>query len=292
MSKHATLYSVLLFSLAGCVQLYKPLEPQTQARIKQFKVENIVTQDELIIRAQSPGVAAAAGGGLIPALIDSAIASKRQDEIHELSSPFYKGVDTFDVRSYIANESEKLKELCPDKIESSITTPLALNSERRLKMQSRLTPDQAFLAFSTDFTFTPDYKRLFMMVTATLWLKESDSEPAYQNRLIYESNPQGNGLLDSTSKWGADSAKAYKTAITMGFNDILRLLAIDLKCQSEANNTSKKAVQASSSSLLLPYNVAFLNSPIKIEGQVISETTDRVLLRSPAGFLYSLPIAQ
>jgi len=287
------LYAVSLFILSGCIQLNKPLDSQTQVRIKQISFENIVIQDELIVRAQSPGISGAVAGGLIPALIDSSIESKRQEEFHELMSPFYKGTVNFDARAAIALTSEKIKTLCPHTISGTKTTPLALNSDRKIKIQSGLSQNQAFLSLATDYSFSPDFKHLTISALALLWIKESDMEPAYRNILTYVSKPLGNGLKDSTEKWGANFANTYKSTLEMGFGDILLMLAMDLKCIPETPAENSKTAHGHIPASPLPIVSSVTQKPPTImSGKLLSESPDRVLVRNSNGFLWSLPRAQ
>ena len=66
-----------LLPLGGSIAIpqYVPLEARNEAAIKDIRLMSVVHQDEIYLSAASPGVTAAAGGGLIASLVESQIAN-------------------------------------------------------------------------------------------------------------------------------------------------------------------------------------------------------------------------
>lgn len=271
--------------LTGCVELHKPLSPEALARINKIDVRNMVVQDEMVIRAQSPGVAAAAGGGLIPALIDSAIAKSRQNEIDQLVASFYESAGNYDARATLATAANKLRQLCEQKVNQVVTTPRVMTQDERIELLAAMGKSNGLLNIQTEYTFSPDFQRLLMIARAQLWANDgSSNEPSYQNVLTYESKPLGAGLLYSIQAWSKDAAHPYKSTLEEAHSEVMRMIALDLKC---ADDKPKREAGGAIHITPMPFNYLLVQT--QLTGTVLEENAERMILRNKAGILYSIP---
>src|SRR4051812_45088997 len=99
MLRKLTIAGSLAILLSACASPPRiALTPDVRQQISDVKAQAVVWQDELIVRAEAPGVSAALGGGLLGAMIDSHIIEGRQNAVQGAIDPFYASIDDLDFR--------------------------------------------------------------------------------------------------------------------------------------------------------------------------------------------------
>lgn len=67
--------------LAACAPFHRSIGAAERAKLPEVDVRVVVAQESFMFSAQPPGAAAALGGGMIGALIDSSVQQARQKEM-------------------------------------------------------------------------------------------------------------------------------------------------------------------------------------------------------------------
>jgi hypothetical protein len=240
----------------------------------------MVIQDEVIAKADPSVYGAAAGGGLIPALIDGAITRARQEHLQTAMNSFYETVDDYDFRArYWPQLKTQLQQHYPLKITEIVTTPRSLTNKSFQSMRQTLSADEAYLLLITDYSFSTDLRSLNVSTTAQLWDKAAE-KPLYKNRVNYQSEPLGDGNEKSALAWSEDHGKLFMAKLDEGIRETLAMLSLDV---SDTPSAKSEKIDAK-------YNFG-ANAPSSkksMQGDLLERHGDRVVIRDSVGFLYSI----
>jgi|CXWL01.1.fsa_nt_gi hypothetical protein len=285
--KFRLLFALALAPLAGCIAIpaYVPLDPAVQGSLKDMRVTSAIPQDEVYLSAASPGVVAAAGGGLIAALIESNIAKGRQEEIQGIIEPFYAAVDDVDFRAmFWAALLPELQKLHGGRIAELKTTAAALSFRERFQhLPGSLPPGRSFMYLGTQYQFSPDFSRLSVSTTIDLW-RGGDKEPLYSNIFNYQSAPVAAAGAGAIKLWSADGGRLYRSLLAEGAGETAKMLRLDaahprFKGADQGLPGGARSLEARKASPGLP----------AVSGPVLDEQPTRVVVRNTDGRLYSLP---
>lgn len=281
---------VLLLLLTGCVAMpkYVALSPETKSGLGEVRATSFVVQDEIIVVAQPSGVAAAVGGGLIAALIDSSIAKGRQAEIQSRIEPFYDAVDDFDFRrEFWITLVPYLQRSYPVKVADVKTAMMAMTRVDHDKVLAGLPAGKGFMLIGTGYRFTPDYTRLTMLTGVDIWSggrKEAPQEPVYSNLFVYQSAPLAAADGDPLQQWGANAGRLYRERVKEGIAETVRMFALDMehpRFSDRQNDAGAKAITVR--------QVNDFGATLEVTGSVLYEDASRVTVRNSDGRLLSLP---
>jgi hypothetical protein len=279
--------ALALVSLAGCIAMpaYVPLDPGVQRGLKDMRITSAIAQDEIYLSAASPGVTAAAGGGLLAAVIESQIAKGRQDEIQAIVEPFYAAIDDVDFRrTFWAAVVPELQRLYAGRIAELKTTAAPLSMRERLMvLPGSLPAGRTFMYLGTQYLFSPDFSRVNVSTTVDLW-RGGDKEPLYSNVFVYQSAPvaaTGNGAI---KLWSADGGILYRALVAEGAAETAKMLRLDaahprVKGVDQGLPKGAPSMDARKASPGFP----------AVSGPLLDNRPSRVVVRNTDGRLYSLP---
>lgn len=272
--------------LAGCIAMpqYVPLEPGVQSSLKEVRVVSAISQDEIFLSAANPGVAQAAGGGLIAALIDSQIAKGRQDEIQKIIDPFYVAVDDVDFRKmYWDAVLPELQKIHAGRIAEIKTTAAVISYTERGKLLGALPAGKAFMYMATRYSFTPDFSRLNVITSIDLW-RGGQPEPAYSNVFYYQSAPVTDKGASAIALWGKDAGSLYRSVLAESVAETAKMLRLD----AEHPRIKGADQRLPGSSRTIEARKAGPEGPA-VTGPALEELPARVVVRNTDGRLHSLP---
>jgi hypothetical protein len=275
-----------LLPLAGCIAIpqYVPLEPRNEAAIKEIRLVSAIHQDEIYLSAASPGVTAAAGGGLIAAVIESQIARSRQDEIQAIVNPFYATIDDVDFRkAFWPAVLPEFQKLHGAKIVETRTTAAILPLMERNKMATTLAAGKGLLYLQTRYSFTPDFAALEIVTSADLWVG-GQQDMAYSQVFTYQSADIGRTGRDAIALWGNDGGKQFRASLSEGIAETARMIRLDaahprIKGMDQKMPGSDRSVEVRKAGPRGP----------AVTGPLLAQQPGRVVARNTDGRLFSLP---
>lgn len=269
----------LLLSACGSMPSRIALDPTTKHKIKEVNIINVLSQDEVIVRAESFGATMALGGGLIGAIIDSKVAEGRQNTIQETIAPFYAAVDSYDFRTHfersLGNSLLNNAAIKFSQIESTGLIPLLQDMSART---NKLKADSGQMYIRTSYTFTSDFTRINVDTYVELRVPGSET-PVFKNNFFYQSKTAGTGGADSIKIWSDKMGETYRATMNEATEEITKMLQLDL------------AASATDPQPLQPIVIAKIDGATKnnISGNLLASSADRKILRNNQGNVYSLP---
>jgi len=255
-------------------------EPGTRQALTEVKVLSILSQDEIVVRADPVGVAPALGGGLIGAIIDSKIGEIRQNTLQETLAPFYAAIDDYDFRTHFERTLESTLAGNPLVKFSPLerrTLPLLLkDSTARI---ATLQAKSGQMLVHTIYAFTVDFTRLNVITYAEIKVPGSEA-PVFMNTYFYQSRPIGAGGSDSIKHWSNSKGKEYRTTLDEAAQEMSRMLQADLAAGATDSPGSASASMEKIDGVLKQI----------ISGPVLASSTSRKIIRHSTGEIYSLPL--
>jgi hypothetical protein len=267
-------------SACGSIPTRIALAPVTKQKLTEFQVVSVIPQDEIVLRAISPGAGVALGGGLIGAIIDSKVGESRQTVLQEAIAPFYASVDDFDFRAvYKQAMTTSLADAAAVKI-GAVRHASLLLSNADVSARSKLLPaDQGFLFMLTSYTFTPDYR--FLTVSSYAQISTAASEtPVFMNRYSYVSAALGDGGSASLAAWGSGNGARYRAVANEAAEQLMAMLKLDLA----SGATDAAGLRQ------IPFLAAGAIAPATPpQVPVLQALQARAIVRTADGNLHSLP---
>lgn len=273
----------LLSACAGVV--HKPLSDTSRNGIKYVEMRVVVLQEGPIFSARPPGVAAAAGGGLIPALIDASVQKSRQEAMVGKVSTILEAVHDYDFRGeYAASLNAELQNGFPLKVGKLSIVPSSLSHESANALIAATKGGSGLLQLITYYELEPNLSAMTIRTSASLW-SEGNQEKAYSNHLIFQANSGSLDLDRNVELWSAEGGLRLRGQFLKGIRETLKMLVLDLGTK-ELPETQKSATKPSSNDKFA-FHMAGL--PQQLEGSLIASEEGRVIFRDKAGALFSLP---
>jgi hypothetical protein len=215
---------------AGCGPVvHVPLKAEDAGKIRGTLVRAIIVQDGIRAGVQPSNVSAAAGGGLLPGLIDVGVDAHRTSRANKLMEPIRKELAGYDFRAQFA---EALGRTAPRltrlKVSQATTTAAPLPAKDPVVFWKDVAED-ALLTLTTNYDLSMSFNSLIVTTVATLSLRGRD-EPIYRGRYLYHSPPIGafNEPEESARAWAADGAAALRAALAESITETMKMLALDL----------------------------------------------------------------
>jgi hypothetical protein len=275
------LVSITLLLGACAAPMRVSLTPEHRSKFTELKAHVVVVQDEVVAAVQPSNVSLATGGGLIGAMVDSAITNKRVKESQQVLGPFYASIEDVDYRKEF-NETIK-RELAnyPIKVGQVDTTPRALTDAQLTQLRETLPPGQALLIISPRYFLTMDFRNLDAEAVVSMWVKGGEAnKPVQRGVLYYQSQPVGPGGKESIVQWGAQNAALFRSTLRESMSEMVRLIMLDMEVAAEPSAKPEE---------LKTYAFNTGVSQGEIKGQQQKETATRILVFGADKKLYSLP---
>lgn len=273
--------TAFVLMLSGCAAplTHVALDSNTAAKISDVKVRSQIWQDEVIVRAQASNVAASLGGGLIAALIDSSISESRQGKAQSVIEPFYDSVDDVDFRQQFwtaLDEALKDKKFAL-KVSAVEKSPALLTSAELKARREALSSSQGLMTVGVGYDFSHDFRYFNIVVGVDLFRGTQDTS-AYTNIFTYQSAAVGAGGDASMTSWSESKGQRYRDAIKEGIAEVFKMLALDLPANGAPATGPAQ-------------NFSFFTSPapMPINGPVLDQQKNRVVVRHSNGRVFSLP---
>jgi len=275
---------VLLVSMVGCVvnPTRKAISEKEAKTIRSTQVVSIIAQDEITAHVVNPNISAAAGGGLLVALIDASIIESRTNEAEGFIAPLRQGLTRFDFRKeYWARQSELFQSANWMKSGQPKNTAVDMSATQIRDTVATMKED-AFLIMRTEYYLSSDFKRMVVEGYAQLWTKGQDL-PSYAAKIEYQSATiPAENKQDAVDYWNKDGAGAALATLYEGMDEVVNILRVDLF------KNKGIAIANTENRISLPYvnpEQTFSNS---IDGDVIMENKGRYVIKANNGKLLSL----
>lgn len=273
--------------MIGCIAMpqYIPMEKGIENQINTTTAHVAIRQDEIIVTAQSPNISGAAGGGLLVAMIDSAIVADRQLKLQQSIEPLYDSIDDYDYRKeYWKALEPQIRESFKLNFSSIKKSPSVLPVYKLTEIKQSLKPNEAFMYVGTSYTFNNDFSSLKVITGIDIYRGGSE-DPVYSNLVEYNSVAVGKGDADSLAQWAANKGKLYRQVMAEGIAENMKMIRLDM--EKPRYKAPEPDVAAKSSVTGKLYLTAA--STNEISGMPLDISSSRVVIRNEAGRLLSLP---
>lgn len=307
-SSFITITCVILLGLAfgGCaspsrVPLTKDRKNQTNAP----KTVIVQSQQEIGADIVQSNIAAATGGGLIPALIDLGINNSRAKKAVSATEPVRDSLIGYDAGRSLADalSKELATRTWPNTGQIDIRPMADMRATEKWINGNTSAP---IMTVSPYYRLTANFDAILVHATVGLHgpvgkrpkatSEEEESQPKapvwYLNTFAVVVPITGYYTTDMSSQdaaaiWAADGGRKAREALDTGFSEIARLIAYDFDTEAPSENALYKAPEGSKSQGVPAVGLLFRNGN---QGYVVSTPTDnRAWLRMPGGELVSVP---
>ncbi|MEO6066235.1 MAG: hypothetical protein ABIP49_10710 [Lysobacterales bacterium] len=237
--------AVLCLLLVGCATPRTKLPPGTFPVAGALPVEMYVGQQEIVIDAQQTN-AMAAGGGLIGALIVSAIDNVAGSRDERRMGPIRDRLVDFDMRTLMQRELEEglVAAQLAERLEFEAIpeTRIALLGRNELRSRPKV------LSIDADYALGYDLRSLRVTFDArygnrTIDGKRDRSKPIRTSRVTHVvSLPDDHARMkedELAGLWAALGTESLKSMLAAGVDDAVAMLAYDLQT-NEAPDTGEK----------------------------------------------------
>jgi len=266
----------LLMALGACAPFHRPLSAADRGKVREVDVRVVVAQESFMFSAQSPGVSAATGGGLIGALIDSSVQQSRQKDMSAEVQAIVGPLLDYDYRAEAARALEA-------QLAEPASFPLKIRSAQLLAAMPVKAVHEARIAATRDgpaymvvwlqYALEPGLGAFTTRASALLW-QDGKSEPSYRAAAIFQTPIGGTARATVIRRLTADDGQVLRGVMRDSMTQTLRAVAMDIAgARSGAVKTAR-------------FNVN--GSWVTVAGASFDEQPGRVLFRDQDGALYSV----
>jgi hypothetical protein len=275
------LLALAALSLGACAPFHRPLAPENRAKITEVDVRVVVAQETFMFSAQPPGISAAAGGGLIAALIDASVQQSRQKAMAAEVQATVGPLLDIDYRSEAA---QALKS-----IGAEIGFPFKIRSTQVLAGMPVMKEQDASIAATRDggaymvllvyYALEPGLGAFTSRSSALLW-QDGNKEPSYRAAAIFQA-PLTEGKRDEVIKrLVADDGAALRSTMRASVTETLRMVSLDI---ASLPNASKSGVQPAR-----PPRLNFNGTWVPLAATELDSKSPRAIVRDTNGTLFSI----
>jgi hypothetical protein len=271
----------LLF--AGCATSNRTaLAPTAASQMISVTATATVTQPEIAADIELSNVSVYTGGGLIGALVDSAIDAKRSKKAEGEITPLRDAMTGFDTAETLRAELAKKMVGGATIPVKAVTVEMMMKPDAMRKHVGAGTADAEMFIF-VDYRLTPNFSRLHVHATAMLISKKSpDEKPLYKNTFdLYRSAPPSERPT-MIGKWADNHAAAARQALQDCFAELADMVVYDLQQGAEANMPAKETLNTSAPAVSVPASMA---QRVTVRGVAIKRQDGRTWVRLATGEL-------
>jgi hypothetical protein len=273
----------LLSACAGVV--HKPLSDTSRNNIRSVEMRVVVLQEGPIFSARPPGVATAAGGGLIPALIDASVQKSRQESLVSKVHSVLEAVHDYDFREeYSSSLNSILGDGFPLKVGTLSVVPSSLSREAADAAIAATKGGTGLLLLISYYELEPNLSALTIRTSASLW-SEGNPQKAYSNHLIFQATSGSLDLDRNTELWASENGQRLREQSLLGIRETLKMLVLDIGMKEVVG----KPNSPSSNTPTEKFSFYMAGLPQQLEGILLASEPGRALVRDKAGALFSLP---
>lgn len=275
-------------ALGACAApFHKPLTVENKQRIQSVDVRMVIAQESFMVSAKSPGVYLVAGGGLIGAMIESGIQKSRQTdmagEIRSTVGPLAR----FDLRNeanialQAASQEPATGKGLPFKVRSaqvSAAVPRKADSER---LYADTSNGPAVLMLLVHYALEPGLGA-FTTRTSALLRQDGKVDPSFQSAAVYQT-PLPKGSRDNViAQLTANDGQLLRSYMRESISETLRMVALDWEGVSDRANPGATGNARS-------HRFNMQGTVVDLPAATVFSAGDRIVVRSEAGALFSLP---
>src|SRR5262249_46547346 len=166
---------------------YIALTPEHAATIDSTRVHATIAQEEVTaaVEASNAGVLV---GGLLGALISTAVTLHRAGEADKLVEPIRKEVSDFDFRAAYFERLEQTLPTLHVLRTASLTPNKAAPTAELLAAARAGMRENTFLSLNARYELSPDFRN-FLITTIVEISQNGQEEPLYRSTFVYTSHP-------------------------------------------------------------------------------------------------------
>jgi len=285
--------AVVAFMFGGCaVQTHLPMTKDAQSKIQSTDVVIGLSQEEIYAEIERSNTSAAVGGGLLFALIDSAIESSRSEDAEALVTPIKNSLIDYNFPSEfetaLSTELQRLTWLNNTKYQTR--KPYSPNDVDSIVQAASA---DVLLVFNTSYRFSPGFKSLKVSTAVTGYAKsnelqtiakqsnpDSEKPVLYMNSFMYSQPIVGEytNSEDAVKTWSDNNSERVRAALTEGVTELAKMVATDLEIARA--QYKDKSLQVGEGTQVTMDGAT---------GTLVSEDDKRVILRLANGSMYSAP---
>lgn len=255
--------------LCGCAPLHhKAMTAENKAKIQAVDIRIVVPQETFIFSANAPGISAAMGGGLIPALIDAGVQKSRQQGMRAEIQPLLDRLLDADFRAEARAAAESAMAgfpLKPGRVD--VVARIPTKSEQD-EAAAKTRNGTALLRLLVTYTIDPQSLMLTSRTQVALW-QDGNSQLSYGVSAIAQVPPAPGAA--------SGSVDTIRAQMRMAMAETLRIVAQDIRQPAGSAKDSQSA----------PFAIGGGNS-FPIKGENMGEAGGRAMVRDGSGAVFSL----
>lgn len=231
--------------------------------------------------AQSPGVSAALGGGLIPALIDASVQQSRQKAMASEVQATVGPLLDYDYRAEAGRALTGIEAdgAFPLKVRSaSLLAGMPVKKDHEASIAATAT-GPAYMVLMLHYALEPGLGAFTTRTTALMW-QDGNNEPSYRAAAIFQA-PLGTGSrVEVVRRLTAQDGDLLRSTMQASMAETMRMVALDIAGPPASN----KAAAGKAGTSRLNFNGTW----VPVSTTEVDARTARAIVRDQAGVLYSL----
>jgi hypothetical protein len=245
---HAVLLSTLLLGACAPLAIHQSLPSAAREKVVSTEAVVPLRQSEIYVFVPSSQTSAAAGGGLLFALIDIGVNSVRTSNAEEAVKPLRDALVDFSFDDTLRNQLRHslskvswlglqqvrvVKEVSTDNMDHALADSKA-GAVLFATTDYRLSNDGDMLAMSLNGSLFPNNESLKAMLdkdAADAEHKTALANSIYRNQFSFQTKLPGatSDRSRNIEAWSADKGKAMRDALTLGAHKLAAMLSYDLQ---------------------------------------------------------------
>lgn len=280
--------------LVGCASTRPANIPLTQPaadRVQSVWLHSVVVEDQLTSIATpldtSVGHASAASSGNLAAdimghLVAEALIRGTHQSSKQVKDPLLGFTANFDFPGAFR---ERLEQAAATSswlrvIGTTMHTTLMSPTERMGVLAASASPSVLF--FESGYSFSSDYRQLFVTTAVELWADKKDAEPVYRANYIFRSYPareEQDSLETVLEHWSGNHGANFRKVLHQGIEENIRLLHLGVFARPFS------AAKNEPTTYIVPDDTSALP---KVEGHIIGKDKYRMVIKTKDGDYYSI----
>jgi hypothetical protein len=293
MKKISVVLFLLLTGCAGSGPTNIALTKPNADRVKPVHVHAAVTADLTALEATAPldtsaAHASAASTGnpaadILGHVIAEALIRGTHTGTRRINDPLLSFTSKFDFAGPFTDRfRQAVKSSDWLKVTGITTYAESLSDENRQGIVSKLGQESALLC-DTSYSFSSDYRRLYVRTAVELWTDASNEAPVYRAHYVFASSPvadETESLETALNRWSAHHEVLFRKVLAQGIEEDVALLTRGILKRDVVDATA-----TTPTTIVIDDDPG---KPVSVQGTVLSQDRFRLIVRSAEGDYYSL----
>ena len=279
---------ILVCFAAGCAGIGPTLKPEVVAIVNSTTARGFLPQAE--VKAEYLQSGYGAGGGLIGAIVDAAVTSGRRSGAEKRVQVLREQVKDVDFRGLywqtISNTVMGVPWLKGEQLELVHGTTLPRVTKQMVKQR-------AVLNIGADYYISQDCRALVVATGLGFFPPGKAGTPRAANIVAYHSpevgKPDGEQAI---ALWSTDGAASFRKAALEAIQENGKLVRYALEYMGGATAPSGPLVTLDARLLHAIGDYGIKAGRVSMKGTILEQSPDRLIFRSKAGRIFSLPRAE